>query len=131
MADLESSLRTLTLQHSSVAAAFGTRFYWNKLPDSLTYPTARAQTISDNAMDTHGNTWGGKAVVQIDVWDDDKANCNTNAGLIRSWLHRYNGSLGASYIATIKVRNAQSGWDDEARLFRQILEVDILYFNNV
>lgn len=131
MADLESSLRTLALQSPAVSTAFGVRFYWNKIPDGTSYPCARAQTISDIALDTHSNTWGGKALVQIDVFDDDKANCNTNAALIRSWLHRYNGALGASYNATIQVRNAPSGWDDEARLFRRILEVDILYFNNV
>jgi hypothetical protein len=131
MADLESSLRTLALQNASVSSAFGTRFFWNKIPDSVTYPVVRAQTITDTAEDTHSNTWGGRAVVQLDVFDDDKAGANTNAEIIRGWLHRYKGALGSSYNATIKVRNVSSLYDDESRLFRRLMEVDVLYFTNV
>ncbi len=130
MADIESSLRTIVLQGTGIAAAFGNRFYWNQIPEGVTYPLIKAQTITDNAMDTHSNNWGGRTLVQLDVYDDDKANANSSSELIRAWLHRYRGTLGGK-DATIKVRNVQSGFDTEARLFRRMLEVEILYIHYV
>ena len=128
MADLESSLRTLALQHPDVTTAFSTRFYWNHIPDGVTYPCIKAQTITDIAEDTHSRNWGGRALVQLDVYDDDKTNCNAGTDKVRNWLHRYNGGMG-TYRVTIKVRNAPSTFDDEARLYRRMLEVSILYMS--
>jgi hypothetical protein len=126
MADLETNLRTLTLLNASVAAAFGNRFHWNHIPDDRTFPCIKAQTITDMSQDTHSSTWGTVALVQLDVYDDDKNGCNTNAELVRGWLHRYKGAFGAGE-ATIKVRNMPSLFDAEERLYRRMLEVTILY----
>jgi hypothetical protein len=128
MADLETSLRTLALQHPAVSAAFGTRFYVDKIPDGAAmYPFVRAQTITDNALDTHSSTEGGTSLVQLDVYDDDKAGCNAAARVLRDWLNRYHGGMG-TYAVTIKIRNVIGSFDEEARLFRRILEASILYF---
>jgi hypothetical protein len=128
MADLETGLKALILQNNAVATAFGQRYYIDKIPDGVTYPVIRAQTINDAEQDTHSNTWGSRALIQVDIWDDDKAGCNTNAALVRGWLHRYTGAFSGGN-ATIKVRNAPSIPDPNTRLFRRILEVEILYFN--
>jgi hypothetical protein len=126
MADLETSLRNLTLQNPAVATAFGNRFYWNHVPDGITYPCIKAQTITDVSGDTHSSTWGGKSLVQLDVYDDDKSGCNTGAALVRYWLNRYNGGMGTNNV-TIKVRNSTSLFDVDARLYRRMMEVEILY----
>ena len=127
MADIETTLRTLTLSNASVSAAFGQRYYIDRMPSNVTtYPVIRAQTVSDIEMDVHDNSWGSRAVVQLDVWDDDKPNCNVNAAIVRNWLHRYRGAFGDG-IATIKVRNAPSVPDPDTHLFRRILEIDILF----
>jgi len=127
MADLESSFRTATLLGTGIAAAFSNRFYWNHVPDAVTYPIIKAQTVTDNANDTHSSKWGGRANIQLDVYDDDKSGCNANAALVRSWLHNYKGVMG-DYRVMIKVRNFPSTYEDEARLYRRMLEVEILYF---
>ena len=124
--DIETALKALTLQHPDVAAAFGQRYYIDHAPDNVTYPIIRALTVSDNALDTHTNTYGGQALIQLDIWDDDKAGCNVAAQLVRSWLHCYKGAFGGG-VATIKIRNAPSVPDPDTKLFRRILEADILY----
>jgi hypothetical protein len=129
MADLETSLRALTLQNAPVAAALGPRYYMDKLPDEPTYPAPRAQTITDNPIDTHGGKAGGRATIQIDIFDDDKATANQTAELVRGWLHNYHGEIGSLYHGTIKARNMMSDWDEESRLFRRILEIEVLYFH--
>lgn len=127
MADIETALRALTLQNAAIVTAFGNRYYIDRIPDGVTYPLIRAQTINDGEQDTHENTYGTRALVQLDIWDNDKAGCNVNALLVRSWLHRYKGVCGGGN-ATIKVRNAPSVPDPDTQLFRKILEVDILFF---
>src|SRR5919106_4588543 len=101
MADLETALKSLALQNAAIASAFGQRYYIDKIPDGVTYPLLRAQTITDAEQDTHSTTWGSRALIQLDVWDDDKPNCNINTGLVRAWLHRYKGAFGSGN-ATIK-----------------------------
>jgi hypothetical protein len=124
--DIETALKALTLQNASIAAVFGQRYYIDRIPPEVTiYPIMRAQTISDIDQDTHSSTWGARATVQLDIWDDDKATCNTSAALVRTWLHRYKGAFGSGE-ATIKVRNAPSVPDPDTKLFRKILEVDLL-----
>lgn len=126
MADMETALRALVLQNAAIVAVFGQRYYIDRIPDNVTYPLMRAQTVNDAEQDTHENIWGTKAMIQLDIWDDDKAGCNTSAALVRNWLHRYHGGF-ATGNAIIKVRNAPSVPDPETKMFRRILEVSILY----
>jgi hypothetical protein len=125
--DADVSLKALVLQNGPIAAAIGQRYYIDRIPEGITtYPIVRAQIISDSEQDTHSSTWGSRITTQVDVWDDDKQNCNITAALVRGWLHRYYGAFGEGN-AIIKVRNAPSVPDPETKLFRKILEVDILY----
>lgn len=123
--DIETALKALTLQNAPIAAAFGQRYYIDRIPDNVTYPIIRAVTVSDSQQDTHTGVWGILATVQLDIWDDDKQGCNVNAEKVKDWLHRYRGAFGTGE-ATIKVRNAPSVPDPDTRLFRKILEVDML-----
>ena len=124
--DIETALKALTLQNTAVAAAFGQRYYIDRIPDNVTYPVIRAITVADPPLDSHANNYGGQAIIQLDIWDNDKAGCNTNAALVRDWLHRYNGLFGGG-TATIKINNAPSVPDPDTHLFRKILEAQILY----
>jgi hypothetical protein len=131
MADLETSLRTLTLQGSGISTAFGARFFWDHIPEEITtYPIVRAQTITDPLARTHSGTYGGRANVQLDVFDDDKAGCNTSADLLIAWLDNYRGGLGAHHV-TIQIKSIMGGWEAESRLFRRILQAEILYMKQV
>lgn len=131
MADLESSLRTLVLQNADVVASIGNRFFWDNVPEGTSYPCVRAATISDRGTRTHSGTYGGKSLVQLDVWDDDKGGVNAAMEVIRAWLDNYSGGMGSSYNVTIQVSNVPGNWDGEARLYRRVMEVDILYFKTV
>lgn len=123
--DIDTALRAVVLQNGAIAAAFGQRYYIDRIPDNVTYPIIRAQIISDSEQDTHVDTWGIRAVVQVEIWDDDKQGCNVNSALVRNWLHRYKGAFSTGE-ATIKIRNAPNVPDPDTRLFRRILEADIL-----
>jgi hypothetical protein len=127
---VDTSLRTLTLQNAAVSAAIGTRYHIDRLPDNVTYPCVRAQTIADPSTRSHGGTFGGRALVQLDIYDDDPATRDTAATAIIGWLDNYRGALG-SYNVTIQVRNRLPSWEPEARLFRALLEIEILYFTQV
>lgn len=125
--DVETALRTLTLENAAIAAAFGQRYYIDRIPDTVTYPIIRAITISDQPFDTHTANIGGEALIQIEIWDDDKQGCNTNAAKVKDWVHCYVGAFGSG-TATIKITNAPSVPDPDTRLFRKILDADVLYF---
>lgn len=124
--DIETSLKALTLSNAGIAAVIGQRYYIDHIPDGVTYPIVKAQTITDNPIDIHSSNLGGRALIQLDVYDDDKQTCSTSADLIRVWLHNYRGAFGGGN-ATIKIRNVQGNWDVDSRLFRKMLEAEILY----
>ena len=126
--DIETALKALTLGNATIAAAIGQRYYIDRIPgDVTTYPLTRAQTVSDIPMDAHGSNVGGRALIQLDIYDDDKATCNTTTASVKGWLHRYQGAFGSG-SATIKVSNTRSIAEPDTKLFRQVLEVSILYF---
>ena len=128
MADIETGLRALVLINANVTAVFGQRYYIDHIPDGATYPLIRAQTITDRDEDTHETSWGTRAMIQLDIWDDDKAGCNTSTAIVRQWLHRYKGG-GGSGNAIIKIQNAPSIPDPDTKAFRRTLEVNILYIS--
>lgn len=126
---VDSNLRTLALQNAAVTTQIGSRFFINWIPEiqgGMTYPCVRAQTITDPFARTHGGTYGGRALVQLDVFDNDEATCNIAADALTSWLDNYRGGMGA-YNVTVQIKNRMGGWEEESRLFRRILEVEILY----
>ena len=127
---IDSNLRTLTLQNPAVAALIGSRFHLDRIPDGATYPLIRSQIITDPFDRSHSGTHGGRARVQLDVYDDDQAAVNSAADALTAWLDNYKGGMG-SYNVTIQVMNRPSFWEAEARLFRRVIEIDVLYFNQV
>lgn len=127
---IESNLRTLTLQNAAVVAQIGSRFHIDHIPDTATYPLVLAQIIADPFSRTHSGTIGGRALVQLDVYDNDQTNCNAAGDALIAWLDNYNGAMG-NYNVTIQVKSRVGNWDVDSRLYRRLLEVEILYFKNV
>lgn len=128
---LDTALRTLVLQNPAVVAAIGARYHIDHIPDGETYPCVRAATIADPFLRSHAGTHGGRETVQLDVYDDDQTGRDAAADAIVAWLDNYRGALGASYNATIQVRNKPRSWEAETRLYRCMIEIEVLYFKNV
>lgn len=127
---VDSNLRTLALTNAGIVAQINNRYHIDRIPDTATYPLVRSQLIADPFQRTHSGTFGGRALVQLDVYDDDQTNCTAAADAIVAWLDNYNGAM-SGYHVTIQVRNRQGFWEPDSRLFRRLLELEILYFNNV
>jgi len=121
---LDTSLRTLTLQNAAVVTAIGSRYHIDNLPDSVSYPCVRAQTITDPSLRSHVGTFGGRELVQLDVWDDDQANRDAATDALVAWLDNYRGAMG-SWNVTIQVRNKPRSWEAESRLYRCMIELEI------
>jgi len=125
---LDTSLRTLTLLDSGVLTAISTRYYVDRLPDDVTYPCVRAQTITDPSHRTHAGTFGGTELVQLDVYDDDQTGRDVAADALVNWLDNYKGYMG-NWNVTIQVKNKPRSWEGESRLYRCMIELSILYLN--
>ncbi len=125
---IDSDLRTLTLQNPAVVAQIGARYHIDHIPDSAVYPCVRATTISDPFSRTHNGTFGGTARVQLDVYDDDPINCNAAADTLVGWLDNYHGGMG-SHNVTIQAKNNQGGYEADVKLFRRLLEIEVLHLN--
>lgn len=123
---LDTSLRTLTLQNTAVAAAIGSRYHADKLPDDVTYPCVRAQVITDPLLRTHSGTHGGRELVQLDVYSDLQSTRDSASDAVIAWLDNYRGAMG-SWNVTILVRNKLRSWEAESRLYRCMIELEILY----
>lgn len=130
MADIESDFRTLALQGPSISTTFGNRFYWSRIPDSTAYPCVRAVVVSDPQIDTHSGNVGGRMTVQLDVYNDGDLVCRTSADLLKAWLHNYRGAMGSQSV-TIKARNPVNIDESDTRLFRRMIQVEVLYLNQV
>lgn len=126
---LDTSLRTLTLQNAAVVTAIGSRYHIDNLPDLVDYPCIRAQTITDPSLRSHAGTHGGRELVQLDVYSDTQTTRDSAADAIVAWLDNYKGAMG-SWNVTIQVRNKPRSWEAESRLYRCVIELEILYLTN-
>jgi hypothetical protein len=132
MADLETPLRALVLQNADVVTAIGQRFYWRYIPEETSAPYVKAQTITNPLERTHVGTYGGRERVQLDVYDDreQEARCHAAADTLATWLDNYNGAMG-TYNVTIQVKSDVPFPEPDTRLFRRLMEIEVLYFNQV
>jgi len=123
---LDTSLRTLVLQNPAVSTAIGTRYHIDNLPDGVSYPCVRAQTITDPSHRSHSGTFGGTELVQLDVYSDAQTTRDSATDALITWLDNYKGAMG-SWNVTMQVRNKPRSWEPESRLYRCMLELSILY----
>lgn len=123
---LDSNLRTLALQNPAVVAAIGSRYHIDHIPDDADYPCVRAVTPADPHLRAHAGTYGGRETVQLDVYSDTQATRDSASDALVSWLDNYRGAMG-NWNVTIQVRNKPRSWEPESRLFRCMIELEILY----
>ena len=123
---LDSNLRTLTLQNPAVVTAIGSRYHVDNLPDTVTYPCVRAQTVTDPHLRSHSGTYGGNELVQLDVYSDVQSTRDSAADAIVAWLDNYKGAMGSRNV-TIQVRNKPRLWEPQSRLYRCMIELTVLY----
>lgn len=124
---LDTDLRTLTLQNAAVVAAIGNRYHTDNLPDTVTYPCVRAVVITNPPIRSHYGTYGGRELVQQDVYSNVQSTRDSAADALIAWLDNYRGMMGG-YNVTIQVRNKPRSWEPESRLYRCMIELEILYF---
>jgi hypothetical protein len=116
---------------ATITAAFGARIFGNLIPDlpgggAQPYPYARMQEIATSNRYTHQGNSGRVVLVQIDVYDDDESGANANAELIRNLFDGYKGMIGGTVNAgMVKARRVSGTWNETARNFWRILEVQV------
>jgi hypothetical protein len=125
MADIESNIRTFLLQDANVLSAFAARIYIDKVADGAAYPFAKLSTVTDSPSYTQDGEYGRQTIFQVDVYDDDKAGCNTNAGYIRAALSGYTGLLSDKTVGMCKITNEFGEWSPDARHFRRMMQVEV------
>jgi len=127
--DFQSGVRARLLANGLVSGAVGTRIDWGQRPQGAAYPAIVLQTISD-PRPAHLKDYEEtrSTLVQLDVYSDVQSTRDSAADALVAWLDNYRGMMG-SWNATIQVRNKPRSWEPDSRLYRCMIELEILYLN--
>jgi len=127
LAEIEPNLRTYFLAQSSVTDLISTRLYVDRIDPSIepTYPLAIMQTIIENTDYAHDGELMPRALIQVDVFSDDKSESVTTATTMRDEVSGYSGAIGSLSNVTIFVSNIRGGWDTGTQRFRRMFDVDV------
>lgn len=132
MAEVESCLLAFLMQDTDVLAAFGNRISPDKMPDgsgeTTTDSFARLTSLPAAITYTQDGEGPRTELIQIDIWNKDKATLMTHAGYIKAALSGFRGAMGSAaagfvHIGSAFVNNVRGNWDEDIRKFRRILEV--------
>jgi hypothetical protein len=131
MAEVVSNLIAFSMTDAAISTAFGHRIWGNKIPDlpgggAQPYPYARMRDISDAHNYAHGGPTGRKAMVQVDIYDDDEATAKTNARLFVDLLDGYKGVMSNLTAGMVKAHRGPGTWDGSNRQYWQIVEVEVM-----
>ena len=131
MAEIIPALILYYMNSTAIKTAFGNRIWGNKIPDlpgggAQPYPYARMREISNAQNYSHGGYAGRRSLVQIDVYDADETNANTNSELLRAALDGYKGMIGGVDAGMVKARRGTGSWDPTVRNYWRILEVEVM-----
>jgi len=125
MIDPKSAVIAHCNNNAAVFAAFANRITPDKIPDGQAYPHARVRQIGQSQnYHTTGESQRGH-LLQIDVYDDDLAGANTNAEILRAAFSGYMGVMGSMSTGRVKARIVQTNWNETARNYWRIVEVEI------
>ncbi len=125
MAEVSYALRTFLLDDAAIAAAFVDRIAVDHIEDEAIYPFAIIKEVTDNLFYSHDGQGNGIWSGQIDVYDDEKIACDTNAALLKVVLSGYQGMMDTVKIGRCFVTNSRGEWSSDGRHFRRILEVKL------
>ena len=106
-------------------AAFANRITPDTLPSGQTYPCARVLQVGTDQRYHFKGESGRKALIQIDVYDDDLLGADANAEIVRAAFSGYKGMIGSIDAGMVKARIVSGSWNEVARNFHRILEIEI------
>ena len=125
MIDPKVAVIALCKATETILTAFANRITPDTIPDGQTYPHARVRQIgSTQGYHTQGESQRGH-LLQIDVYDDDLAGANANAEIIRAAFSGYMGMMGNMLTGRVKAKIVLSNWNETARNFWRVIEVEI------
>ena len=125
MAEVSYALRSFLLAESAITTAFGDRIGVDRIEDGAVYPFAIIKEVTANQLYSHDGQGNGECLFQIDVYNDQKIACDTNAALIKTILSGYQGMMNDVKIGKSFVTNSRGEWATDGRHFRRILEVKL------
>jgi hypothetical protein len=135
LASVEAALKTLltTGSPNPVAAAVGTRVYYDELPQGVTYPAIRLQRISTirspyRTLDGRANY--ARPRFQIDVYSPTKTEALNLAQAIYDLLEGYRGTptgLPTSWRIDAISTEDEGGSLEELGLYRQRLDIFVMH----
>jgi hypothetical protein len=131
MAELESSLVTYLIGLAGVQAEFGSgsthRLYVDHKDERITtvYPFAIIRTVFENSRYAHDGTLPDDSLIQVDVFSDSKTTANSAVTALRTALSGFSGTMDASTVGSIFVRNVRGTFDPESQLFVRSVDFQI------
>ncbi|MEA3341955.1 MAG: hypothetical protein U9R15_18485 [Chloroflexota bacterium] len=121
-----SDIRTFLGNDSEILAAFGERIGIDNLEDEWDYPQAKISLVDFDRSYYQASAGNALALVQIDVYDNDRATLDINVALVENLLSGYRGKMGYGSYGRVFVQNIQSSrFPDIPNVYRKILEVEI------
>lgn len=124
MAEIKTAVVAHCNQNAAIFAAFGNRITPDKIPDKQVLPHACVRQIGNDQRYHLKGEAGRKALIQIDVFDSSLTGADSNAELLRAAFSGFRGQMGAIDAGMVKA-NITGRWDEEARNFRRLIELEI------
>jgi len=121
-----SDARTFLRQDADVLAAFGERIGVDEIADGWDYPQAMIRQITTGTSYHQSGEGNALVLLQIDVFDDDRATLDTNAALIKARLSGHRGIMGAASYGRVFMTDVRTDrLQDQPRKYRKIMEAEI------
>lgn len=123
---VRTDLRTYTLTIAPYAALVGTRLYWRKLPEGVTYPASTYTIISRNGEQAHDTPVNVPTYrVQFDHFSEDDAEAESLATTLRQGLDgARSGNLQSVYLDN---ELDDDEFDTQEGLYRIIQDFLVVY----
>jgi hypothetical protein len=118
---IAARLRGALSGNSGVTTLVSTRIYPLKLPQNPTYEAISFQRISNTP--TNGNTDLRESRWQINCWADTYVESQALALAVKTALEEYKDTTATPGIKQAYVANEQDDYDDDAKVFRTIVDV--------
>ena len=122
---LVEMLRSRLSSDAAVSALVSGRIYPRKLPQTPTYPSITYSLIS--RVPTESNTDIFEYRVQFDCWGATYAASQDLADKLLISLRHYRASSGTDRILQTYDANQRDDDDDDLEVFRQIVDIFVLF----
>lgn len=123
-----ADLRSYILADATVSGLIAARFYLDKLPQNPTYPACEYGMVDESVMNTHSDSSTlNRDIVQIDVYAKKAVQALNVKEAIKSRLNGAAVTQGTTIFGYIEWQGADSGYEPEIELFRQMISISILW----